>query len=182
MLENVLSRSGRVLLTGFADRRFAGRRVAIVFGATGATVARATVGPDGSFTTRAPLPSRRLRASNRARYQATLGAERSLSLKLARRMVVESIGARGGTVTVRGRVLAPLRRGVAITVSQRLSCTSFRLVGHAAMRADGSFTARIAAPAGQGAAVYRLSTRVPARAGSAKLSATYTLPLAVDLR
>ena len=181
VLENVLSRNGRVALSGFADRRLAGRRVAIVFASSGATVAHATVKADGAFATSAPLPPLRVRASNRTRYVATLGSERSLSLKLARRMVVESLVARSGSVTIRGHVVAPLPRKATVTVTQRLSCTSFRRVGTTKMRAGGAFTAKVAAPAGQGAAVYRLMTNVPKRAGSAKLSATYTLPLAVDL-
>ena len=181
VLENVLSRGGHVALSGFADRRLAGRRVAIVFASSGATVAHATVKADGAFATSAPLPPLRVRGSNRTRYVATLGSERSLSLKLARRMVVESLVARGGSVTIRGHVVAPLPRKATVTVTQRLSCTSFRRVGSTKMRAGGAFTAKVTTPAGQGAAVYRLTTKVPERAGSAKLSATYTLPLAVDL-
>ena len=181
VLENVLSRAGHVVLTGFADRKLAGRRIAIVFAASGKTVARATVRPDGAFATTAPIPSRALRNGNRARYQATLGAERSLSLKLARRMVLEKIAANAGTVTIRGHVVAPLKRGSTITVTQRLSCTTFKRVGTTKLRSNGSFTAKVAPPAEQGAAVYRLSTTVPKRAGSAKLNPTYTLPVAVDL-
>ena len=75
-------------------RAWAARSVSIVFQATGRTVARVRVQPDGSFTTTAPLPRRSIRNTNRARYVAKAAGERSLNLKLARRMVVTKITAR----------------------------------------------------------------------------------------
>jgi hypothetical protein len=91
VLIDVLPRGNKVHLLGAADRRFIGKRVAIVFTATGRTVAHATVGQDGIFRATAPLPARSLRGTNRARYQAKVGSEKSLRLKLMRRMAVTRV-------------------------------------------------------------------------------------------
>ena len=45
---------------------------------------------------------------------------------------------------------------------------------------SGSFSITVNAPAGQKAAVYRLSTRVRKNARSKELTTTFTLPRAVD--
>ena len=127
VLTDVQERGGRVQLLGVADRSLAGRRVAIRFTHSGATVARATVRPDGNFSASAPLPAARLRASNDARYQAAIGSERSLALKLRRRMVIASARSADGWVTLSGRVAAPLGRPVAaIVVTRRVSCKEQR--------------------------------------------------------
>jgi hypothetical protein len=104
VLIDVVPGSRRVRLTGAADRRFVGRTVNIVFQHTGRTVARARVRQDGTFRTSAALPSRRIRGTNRARYQARIGRERSLDLKLQRRMIVRSVRVSGGRVRITGRV------------------------------------------------------------------------------
>ena len=183
VLVDVVPEARRVRLIGVADRRFAGRRVEIVFEASRKTVARPTVQADGSFTATAPLPPRRLRATNRARYMAHIGNERSLNLKLMRRLVVSGVGARGGKVTITGRVVGPfLRRKAdrAIVVQRRLTCSKTEKVGQLVPRADGRFTATVDAPAGQSAAVYRLRTKVRHTARDASPIQTYSLPRAVD--
>lgn len=183
VLVDVLERAGRVLLTGVADTSLAGRTVDIVFGATGERVAEALVAPDGSFETTAPLPPRALRDTNVARYRATLGRERSLDLKLRRRMIVSSMTSRNGLVTITGRVVGPLTRPVApITITQRVSCNDSKVVKRFRPRRDGSFRVTVAAPKGQGTAVYRLATSVRPSAHSHRLVPTFTLPRAVDLR
>ena len=54
---------------------------------------RIDVAPLGLGATRAtaPMPERSIRATNLARYQASIAGERSLRLKLMRRMVVENV-------------------------------------------------------------------------------------------
>jgi len=70
VLIDVLRSKGRVKLLGAANRRYAGQRVTIRFLATGKVVARPLVRRTGLFTATAKLPRKRLRATNKARYQA----------------------------------------------------------------------------------------------------------------
>jgi len=182
VLVEVLPGRTRVRLLGYADRRFVGRTVNLRLRATGRTVARASVRPDGSFRASAPMPSRRLRSTDRARYQAVLGSERSLDLKLERRMRIASMTVRDGRVRIRGRVTRPLARPVQpITVSRRLSCSRSRVVARVRPRRDGTFSVSVPAPGGESAAVYRLSTKVRATEGNPKLFPTFTLPRGVNL-
>ena len=108
VLEDVFIEGSKVRLLGVAAREFAGRKVPVVFGATGKAVATATVGADGHFTATAPLPAKKLRNSNKARYVAKIGSEASLALKLARRMLVTKVAAAGDKVTIAGKVVGPL--------------------------------------------------------------------------
>ena len=78
VLEDVFIEGKKVRLLGVAAREFAGRKVQLVFGATGKTVAEVTVGANGHFTATAPLPEKKLRNSNKARYVARVGSEASL--------------------------------------------------------------------------------------------------------
>jgi hypothetical protein len=184
VLVDVVPVGGRVRLYGVADKRFAGRRVAIRSTADGRVVARPTVLADGTFRASAPLPPRRLRATNRARYRASVGDERSLDLKLERRLRVSDVRSAGGQVTITGQVTGPLARRArdrTITVQRRVTCRRSEVVAKVFPRADGRFTARFAAPRGASAAVYRLQGRVRVTERSAKLFPTFTLPRAVDL-
>ena len=182
VLVDVLPAQGRVQLFGAADKRLAGRTVQIVFDATREVVARARVRADGSFQTTAPLPPRAIRRSNLARYQARIGRERSLALKLERRMVVRSIRSSGGRVTIVGRISRPLASPLrTIEVRQRLSCQRTKVVARVRPARDGTFRVRLAAPARQASAVYRLATRVRRTTRNPKTFPTFTLPRAVDL-
>src|SRR6185503_14388541 len=98
VLADVVRRGGKVRLVGAADRSLAGRRVNIHFTATGKRVATAVVRPDGSFAATSRLQGRALRGTNRERFQAVLGREKSLDLKLFRRMRVDSTRAARGKV------------------------------------------------------------------------------------
>ncbi len=185
VLEDVVPTGNRVRLVGVAEKRFAGRRVDIVFAATGKVVARPTVGSDGAFAASAPLPPKRLRNSNRARYEARIGAERSLKLKLARRMLVTSLRASGGKVTIAGRVIGPLAKRPkdrGIVLERRVTCTRLVTVSTFRPRANGTFKVTAVIPAGESAAVYRLRTKVRTSTRSPRLSRTFTLPRAVDFR
>lgn len=182
VLEDVVERNGRVRLVGVADRALVGRRVSIRFLATGRTATTATVRSDGSFSATAPLPARNLRATNRARYQAVVGREKSLDLKLRRRMVVDSVAVRGGKVTISGHVTRPLTTTPSvITVSRRVSCRRNEVVARITPRRDGTFRVTVKAPDGQAAAVYRLGTFVRKTTSNPKRYPTFTLPRAVDL-
>ncbi|HUS22444.1 MAG TPA: hypothetical protein VMZ66_10585 [Aeromicrobium sp.] len=183
VLVDVLERAGRVKLFGFADPAQAGKKVAIVFNATGRTVAHARVGKDGRFDTTAPLPPAGLRDSNAARYMATFGRDESINLKLRRRMVLDSMTSRNGRVTIAGRVLPPFGEPVrTITLTRRVSCTEEKVVTRFKPDSDGRFRVTVRAPKGVGAAVYRMTTKVRFSAAGSALFETYTLPRSVELR
>jgi len=184
VLIDVLERGGRVRLVGAADPRLAGRTVRIVFRATERTVARARVRRNGTFATAARLPSRSLRSSNRARYQAVIGRERSLDLKLRRRLVITSTRVRRGRVTIRGRVTRPLagrRSQRRITLVRRVSCRRVQVLRRFYPRSDGTFSVTVDAPPNQSTAVYRLATRVRKFTRNPRTYPTFTLPRFVDL-
>ncbi|MEN3281687.1 MAG: hypothetical protein V7607_2827 [Solirubrobacteraceae bacterium] len=182
-LIDVLDRSSYARLYGAADLAYVGRRVDVVSLWNGKVVARPIVLPDGTFQARGALPPKALRQSNRARYQARIGNERSLELKLFRRMVVEEMSSSDGDVTIKGRVLGPLGKPThAITIKRRVSCTREVTVKSVKPSGSGRFAVTIPAPPTGQAAVYRLSTSVPRNARSPKLFPTFTLPRAVELR
>jgi hypothetical protein len=188
VLTDVVQRGRRVHLLGVADRRFAGRRVDLRFvgmraGDPGRHVAFATVGADGGFRATAPLPPRTVRATNAARYQAVLGDERSLRLKLFRRMLVDDARSAKGSVTLTGRILPPLHpRSMTIVVKQRVSCTSTVEVGRTQARPDGRFRVTLPGPPETRTATYRLQTVVRESPRNPRLYPTFTLPRAVELR
>jgi len=182
VLTDVVRKGNRVVITGGADKRFVGRFVTVRFEADGRTAGRALVAPDGTFKTTAPLPAKRLRSSNRARYQAVLGRERSLNLKLERRMYVDRLTSQSGTVSVVGRVTRPLGTPrQTITLTRRVSCTRSEVVRRFKPKADGRFSVTVDAPQGQTTAVYRLSTKVRKTKTNRKLFPTFTLPRGVNL-
>jgi len=182
VLVDVLERGGRVKLLGVADPALAGRKVALVFDATGRRVATARVDQDGSFATTAPLPPAAIRDSNAARYRAVLGNEESINLKLRRRMVIGSMTSRNRRVTITGRVLPPLARPLKkITLTRRVSCTEEKVVTRFMPRRDGSFRVTVKAPRGLGTVVYRMTTKVRNSSTATALFETYTLPRAVDI-
>lgn len=182
VLVDVLTVGSRVKFLGAADRKLAGQTVKLRLASTGKTVATAKVRSDGGFSAYAPLPPKAIRKTNRARYQATLGKEKSLDLKLARRMVVNSVTAAKGKVRISGRVILPLAKPASlITLTRVVACKKLEIVKRFKPRADGRFTVSVAAPSGQDAAVYRLSTRVRRTARSTATSPTFTLPRGVNL-
>ena len=149
VLEDVIPGGRRVRLLGVADGSYIGSEVEIRFAATGQVVARATVDPDGRFTATAPMPAIGLRSTNRARYVARIGTQRSPSLKLMRRMRVLSVHASAGTVTIAGWITGPLarhRKDRGIDV-RRQTCTTSEVVARVRPDADGRFSATFAAPA-----------------------------------
>jgi len=182
VLIDVYERAGRVQLLGAADRRYVGRRVRIRFMDTRRTVARPKVRRDGTFTATAPLPDERIRGTNRARYEASIGKQRSMRLKLARRMSVSELHSRGRVVTIAGRVIGPLTTPIqTVVVKQRVTCRDWKVVKRFKPRPDGTFDIDVKAPDTGEAAVYRMSTRVKLYDWFAKTYPTFTLPRFVDL-
>jgi hypothetical protein len=172
----------RVRLVGAADRRFSGRRVSIFFTHTGRRVATAVVGRDGMFRTTAKMPPRSIRGTNRARYQARIGRERSLRLKLQRRMIVRSVRVRNGRVRISGTVRRPLAKPIrTIEIRRRVSCRRSVVVKRFKPNRRGNFSVVVKAPPSQLAAVYRAATRVRKTRRNPKTYPTFTLPRFVDL-
>jgi hypothetical protein len=182
VLIDVLRSKGRVKLFGAANRRYAGKRVTIRFLATGKVVARPLVRRTGLFTATATLPRKKLRATNKARYQAGIAKEKSLRLKLVRRMLVSGTSVKGSKVTIAGHVVRPLGAPVQqVIVKRRLSCGRYRVIKRFTPPASGRFKITVGGPGSQQAAVYRLQTRVRKFVSNPKLYPTFTLPRYVDL-
>ncbi len=182
VLIDVLPEGDHVRLFGAADQSLTGKTVRIVFKATKQTVAKVRVKEDGSFTTTAPMPPAGVRYTNRARYQAFAGGERSMNLKLNRRMIVHGMKSKGGFVTIKGHVVLPLANPVqTIEVRRRVTCREWTVVKHFKPNADGSFKVRVRKPKNLAATVFRLATFVRNNTQNPKLYPTFTLPRAVDL-
>lgn len=183
VLADVIPAGKRVKLLGYADPTLVGKRVNIRFSATGERVAQPMVAPDGTFRATAPMPPRSIRFTNRARYIAVYGKEKSLRLKLMRRMLVREV--RVGTTHVRivGRVVRPLSEPLRrIALKRRISCSESKVVKRFRPRADGTFNVLIAKPPVQQAGVYRMETRVRKNTNNPRLYPTFTLPRFVELR
>jgi hypothetical protein len=141
------------------------------------------VGSDRLFRATAPMPPRSIRGTNRARYEAVIGDERSLRLKLMRRMHIRSISSQDGKVTISGRVVRPLDHPVReVTVKRQVNCRRAEVVARFRPARSGRFRVTVEAPPAMGAAMYRLTTRVRKVRHRAKLYPTFTLPRVVDLR
>lgn len=182
VLTDVQERAGKVRLLGVADRSLAGQQVQIVFPHTGKVVATPTISPDGSFSAKAALPPKALRPTNDARYMAVVGKDKSLSLKLERRMIVTRADSANGKVTIAGRITGPLSKPAAkITVSRRVSCKKNEVVKRIKPSANGHFKVTVDAPEGELAAVYRLTSRVRRTTQKNTTSPTFTLPRAIAL-
>jgi len=182
VLIDVVRHKGRVRLLGAADRRLAGRRVSIRSLHTGRRVARPRVGKDGLFRATAKLPPAAVRGTNRARYQARMGNERSLALKLARRLRIISITPKGRKVVVRGRISQPLADPIQrITVTRRVSCGRVEVVKRFKPRKNGGFRVTLSGAKTRQVATFRFRTLVRFREGNPKLFRTFTLPQYVDI-
>jgi hypothetical protein len=182
-LIDVLNRGNYTRLQGIADLRYVGKRVDVVSLWDGKVVARPMVLSDGTFQAKGGLPPKSVRRGNRARYEARIGKERSLNLKLFRRMLVDEMSSSKGQVTIKGRVVRPLAKPAnAITIKRRVSCAKDVTVKTVKPDESGRFSVTIPAPPTGQAAVYRLQTSVHKHADSPKLFPTFTLPRAVELR
>lgn len=179
-LINVIDSGHHVSLLGAADRSLIGKSVEIIFSATGQRVASAIVRPDGFFRASVPLPPRSIRHTNAARYVAVFGAERSLDLKLDRRMHISALHHRGRNVVISGVVSGPLASHE-ILIQRRVSCTQLVTVARVHPRSDGTWTATVPAPPNEQAAVYRAATQVLNNPNSSKKFPTFTLPGFVSL-
>jgi hypothetical protein len=177
VLIDVYQSGRKVVLYGAADQKYVGRRVKIVFPHTGKTVAQPKVAKDGTFRATAALPASRIRRTNLARYQARIDKEKSLNLKLWRRMVVSRLEGSNGKVRIVGKVILPLGKPVQpIKVKQRISCSRSKVVKVFKPSRSGRFDVTLPAPTKQAAATYRMESKVRFRVGLDRLFPTFTLP------
>ena len=179
VLTDVVEKDGKVKLVGVAAGRFVGRTISLVLTHTGATVATAVVGPDGWFRARAPLPAKAIRFTNDARYQAVIEDERSLALKLHRRMRISRMKPAGGSITITGRIYGRMGDD-AVVISRRESCTKDVEVAKVRPDRDGTWRITLPVPAGVDAATYRATTQVR-KGENPKRFRTFTLPGHVSL-
>jgi hypothetical protein len=177
-LIDVIDRGKYVAIYGAADKRLAGKRIAIRSKADGGKiVARPRVSKNGLFRTRAPLPPERYRYTNTARYKAVHGKDESLNLKLHRRMVFTSVRSAHGKVTLSGVVTRPWTNPRdTIVIRQRLTCRKQRIVARVHPDANGRFKVTLKAPKNGDVGVYRATTMVAYPDPSAPDFRTYTLP------
>ncbi|MCW2959403.1 MAG: hypothetical protein JWP18_2206, partial [Solirubrobacterales bacterium] len=94
-LVDVAERPQWVSLLGAAAASEVGSKVSIVYTKTGKVVSTATVRDSGFFRAKAPLPPKAERDDNDARYMAVIENDRSMSLKLQRRMRISRMSNRG---------------------------------------------------------------------------------------
>jgi hypothetical protein len=176
-LIDVLDKGSYVRLYGAADKRYAGKRITIRSKADGGrVVARPIVHPSGLFSAHAPLPPARYRDTNMARYIATYGSQKSLYLKLHRRMVFTRISSAHGKVTLSGVVTKPWAKSGSkvIEIRQRLTCRKQRVVARVRPDRRGHFRVTLKAPKKGDVGVYRATTVVGYPDGPD--FRTYTLP------
>jgi hypothetical protein len=175
-LINVLDRRSYVAIYGAADKRLAGKRVSIYSKADHKVVARPRVNKFGLFKAKAPLPPERYRYTNTARYMAVHGKDKSLNLKLHRRMVFTSVRSAHGKVMLTGIVTKPWTQPNTIVIRQRLTCRKQRIVARLHPDSRGRFKVTLKAPKNGDVGVYRATTMVAYPDPSAPDFRTYTLP------
>jgi hypothetical protein len=149
---------------------FRGQRASIRALFKGSRAVSATIQADGSFRTTLPLPPRKQLAT--VRYQATIGRQRSATLKLVRRLTIVS----SATTPAGTRITAQLsgaggRRK--ITIDRQLTCTTYRRLKTVRTDRRGRFTITLPKPlAPDLIAYYRAATQ-------RSHGRTYSLPIAV---
>ena len=182
-LLDVAAGATRVHLAGETARANAGRTVRLLF--RGRPVGKAVVKRNGTFATTVPLPPRRVRITNQARYRAVLGRLRSPNLKLTRQMRATGLSSRAGRVTFAGRVRGPFGRPLPRVTLRQYDCSgrSFVVVKrNIKVSRDGRFRTTVRAPKGGGVAYYRALTHVHRPGRTRRTYVTFTLLRRVALR
>jgi FG-GAP repeat len=178
VLNDVFIRAGRVAISGSAAKSLVGKRVKILFNERG-QVATATVGANGQYATTAPLPPARIREALDTRYTAEIGSERSLHVKLTRRLLQQPPKVAATTVTLTGLLTRPLTKPIApVVVEQQLECGRTTIVKRFTPPANGRFRVTVTVPASARAGIFTLKSKVAANARSTRHGfTTYSLPL-----
>ncbi|MTD45949.1 hypothetical protein GKE82_17055 [Conexibacter sp. W3-3-2] len=171
----------RARVSGAARTPFVGRRV--VLRRDGRVVGRALVGADGLFSATVPAPTSakaRRRATYDARTTATAPASSgTVPLLLLRRIPTLSVARGADTVTVAGRVSAPFRASVPVSVITRTGCVKNRTLATGRLSSSGRFSIRVPRAALADVRVVRVVLKVPSRPGRRATNVTYSLPAPV---
>jgi hypothetical protein len=179
ILTDVFPSGKKTRLLGVAPDAAAGQKVTLVSNWNGKRVATATVKADLSFSATVALPPKRLRLSNRARYYAKYGTERSKVLKFARRMYTTSITQVGSRLVYKGLVTKPLDRPARkVVLRASATCSTIskgKIVATVKPSRDGRFTARFVPPAGLTTVYLRAESRVRRYAKRKTTNRTFTL-------
>lgn len=180
-INNLVLRGSRVSVFGVAGSRYAGARAAIFVTGRARALKTVRIGRDGLFTARVPAP--KASARPKAHYTVQVGSQKvlvrglpqSTPLKLLRRLNLDPLTSRRGTVTLSGRITPPLTRPIQkVTILERRACGKVVAVATATPRGNGRFTIRFIGPLDRHAAVYSArtiamktrATRVPITAPS----------------
>lgn len=181
-LIDVFGQGSRTFVQGVAERKYVGQTATIYLAHGKKKVGTVKVGADGLFSTKVALPPKSIRKTNKARYYAVIDGKKTRALKFARRMETRGLTASSDSVTFRGRVVGPLqKRQQKVTIKQRITCKTYKTVATVKPDSKGNFTAKIKAPAGDGAVIYRAQTKVGKKKNAKRLSPTFTLPRVVGL-
>ena len=135
----------RVVVKGLARATLAGRPVvveALVHDKRLGKAVTGKVGLDGKFSASLPLPAPALRRP--ARYRASVGTQRSVQLRLVRKMLVQSRTKTAGGTKVSGRISGVPRRWQ--LEIRRLRCTGRDRVKTIKTKSDGRFSVLFTKP------------------------------------
>lgn len=182
-LLDVRRSKGQTFIRGVAADEYVGKQVNLYLRSTSRKVATVTVGSDGLFATRVPLPPKAWRNKNAARYFARVDDASSKRLKLNRFVTATKLSSPSvGMVTFAGRVQSKSHKKVLVTIKERRTCTSYRTVAKVRTDRNGNFTAKFAAVADSKLVVYRAQTTIKKSPKAKRTFPTYSLPRIVNVK
>ena len=165
-------------MLGVAPHAAVGQKVSILAAWNGKVLGKATVAPNGSFTTSVPAPPSRFRHGAKGSYAVKLNKTKSASVAYSRRIYTSSISASGRTIAFAGAVTAPLAKPAApVIIRAASSCAGVAkgaVVATVTPSRSGTFSAAIKLPAALDAgavAYFRAETVVRKGAGGKTISA-----------
>ncbi|HEX2772726.1 MAG TPA: hypothetical protein VHN18_09890 [Micromonosporaceae bacterium] len=166
------SQGRRIRLRGVANPSQAGQRVDLYAGTR--RVGTALVRANGSFS--ATVAARRGSAAS-ARYHARLGANRSQTLSVQRRLAGVRLSVSGGRVVLSGRTVGRRPRSIEL-LGRPAGCGAFKRLATVRVSRNGSFSLSAAAFGDVDIAAYRVRIAAAGAAGARES----TPPRAVMLR
>lgn len=132
----------KVKLTGFALPAFVGQTVSIFYKASKKkAVGKAVVAADGSFSASFKAPAKKLRASKKTAYRASVADTTTAWTQLTRRMLTTSATYVGGRLVIKGAVSKPLFPKAKASVTVRTGCNDpWTRIGSAKISSSGKFS------------------------------------------
>lgn len=182
-LLDVRGSKGTTYIRGVAADEYVGQKVDIYLRNASRKVATVTVGNDGLFATRVPLPPKAWRNKNAARYYARVDDASSKRLKFARFVTATKLSSPSvGMVSFAGRIESKSHQRVMVTIKERRTCTSYRTVAKVRTDRNGKFTAKFAAASDNKLVVYRAQTTIKKSPKAKRTFPTYSLPRIVNVK